>query len=205
MSIKNIYIIRHGETEFNKLNIVQGSGVDTELNETGHKQAGLFFDAYGHMPFDVVYTSALRRTHQSVNGFLQKGLEHIILPQLNEISWGVFEGKQQTESQRMVYWQMINQWNSGNIDAKIPEGESPRELQLRQQSALDTILNNPHQNILVCMHGRALKSFLCLMLNVPLTQMETFPHSNLCLYHVTINNNAFQLVESNNTRHLSLL
>jgi broad specificity phosphatase PhoE len=205
MSIKNIYIIRHGETAFNKLNIVQGSGVDTELNETGHKQAGLFFDAYGHMPFDVVYTSALRRTHQSVNGFLKKGLEHIILPQLNEISWGVFEGKQQTESQRMVYWQMINQWNSGNIDAKIPEGESPRELQLRQQSALDTILNNPHQNILICMHGRALKSFLCLMLNVPLTQMETFPHSNLCLYHVTIDNNAFQLVESNNTRHLSLL
>jgi probable phosphoglycerate mutase len=40
--MKKIYIIRHGETEFNKLSIVQGQGVDTSLNETGINQ-GLQF------------------------------------------------------------------------------------------------------------------------------------------------------------------
>ena len=33
--MKKIYIIRHGETDFNRMNIVQGNGVDTDLNETG--------------------------------------------------------------------------------------------------------------------------------------------------------------------------
>ena len=36
---KKIYIVRHGQTEFNKQSIVQGSGVDTELNEKGKWQA----------------------------------------------------------------------------------------------------------------------------------------------------------------------
>ncbi|HYG15236.1 MAG TPA: histidine phosphatase family protein, partial [Bacteroidia bacterium] len=40
---KTIYLVRHGETEFNRMGIVQGSGVDSELNETGRKQADLFF------------------------------------------------------------------------------------------------------------------------------------------------------------------
>lgn len=200
---KNIYIIRHGETEFNKQNIVQGSGVDTELNETGHQQAAHFFAAYKHIPFDVVYTSALQRTHQSVKGFLASGLKHIVLPELNEISWGVFEGKQQTESQRHIYWQMINQWNKGELDSKIEQGESPLELQQRQQKVIELLRNNTtDQNILICMHGRALKSLLCLLLNKPLTEMEHFQHSNLCLYQLTLSASGFQLVEANDTRHL---
>jgi probable phosphoglycerate mutase len=36
---KIIYIIRHGETELNKLGIVQGRGVDSELNDKGRDQA----------------------------------------------------------------------------------------------------------------------------------------------------------------------
>lgn len=205
MALKNLYIIRHGETEFNKLNIVQGSGVDTDLNEKGNKQADLFFSAYQNHPFDIVYTSALKRTHQSVKGFLESGLPHIALPELNEISWGAFEGKQQTEEQRLIYWETINQWNNGQLDVKIPEGESPLDLQQRQQKALEHILqNNNHEHILICMHGRAMKSFLCLLLDLPLTQMENFQHSNLCLYHVSYTGSGFELVSGNNTDHLTL-
>jgi broad specificity phosphatase PhoE len=203
MPKQHLYIIRHGETEFNKLNIVQGSGVDTDLNEQGNKQAELFYSAYCNHPFDIVYTSALKRTHQSVKQFLNSGLKHIVLPELNEISWGVFEGQQQTEAQRMIYWETINHWNSGSLDVKIPEGESPVELQQRQQRALQQILEDKtHEHILICMHGRAMKSFLCLLLDLPLTEMEKFQHSNLCLYHVSHTGNRFELVTGNNTEHL---
>jgi len=41
---KTIYFIRHGETEYNKLGIVQGSGVDSELNENGRAQAQAFYN-----------------------------------------------------------------------------------------------------------------------------------------------------------------
>jgi phosphoserine phosphatase len=200
---KNIYIIRHGETEYNKLNIVQGSGVDTDLNETGRKQASLFYESFGNHPFDKVYTSSLQRSQQSVAAFIQKGIPHLALSELNEISWGDFEGKAQSEEERTVYWKMIERWAQGDLDAKIPNGESPFEMQLRQKRALDKIMSGPEQEILICMHGRAMKSFLCLILNEPLTQMEKFQHRNLCLYQVQISPSSRLLIKGNDTSHLS--
>ncbi|MES2559340.1 MAG: histidine phosphatase family protein [Bacteroidota bacterium] len=202
MPSKNLFIIRHGETEFNKLNIVQGSGVDTDLNETGLAQAGRFYEIYRQHPFEAVYTSALKRSQQSVAGFLQSGIPHVIMPELNEISWGDFEGKPQSMEQRALYWEMINQWNAGNLDAKISNGESPLQMQERQRTALASMMAHPAKEILVCMHGRAMKSFLCLLLDVPLTRMEDFPHVNLCLYQVEYQNGMFRLVKHNDTGHL---
>lgn len=201
MPAKQIFIIRHGETEYNKLNIVQGSGVDTDLNETGIKQAKQFFDTYQSFPFDLVYTSALKRSQQSVAGFLQKGIQHVVMPELNEISWGDFEGKPQTLEQRALYWQMIHKWNAGELDAKIRNGESPIEMQERQKKIFHSIVESEAQNILICMHGRAMKSFLCLLLNIPLTQMDDFPHVNLCLYQLEYDDNSFSLLKHNNTDH----
>lgn len=204
MSNKNLFIIRHGETEFNRKNIVQGSGVDTDLNETGIKQAEQFYHAYMNYPFQVVYTSALKRSQQSVMGFLQKGIPHVVMAELNEICWGDFEGKEQTQEQKEIYWQMIRSWNAGNLDLGIPNGESPNQLQERQREVLKSIVANEAENILICMHGRAMKSFLCLLLNKPLTQMEEFQHTNLCLYHLTYSAPHFTLVAANNIEHLKL-
>lgn len=203
MGIKNLYIVRHGETEFNRLNIVQGSGVDMELNDTGKQQASRFFEAYYSHPFDVVYTSALKRSQQSVEGFIRQGIKHVALTGLNEISWGDFEGKQQTPEQKAVYWDMIHRWNAGELNAKIPNGESPLELQQRQREALDIILaNDAEKEVLICMHGRAMKSLLCLLLNKPLTEMELFVHSNLCMYRLSYNGKIFAMEEANVTEHL---
>jgi probable phosphoglycerate mutase len=57
---KTIYLIRHGETDFNRQGIVQGSGVDSDLNELGRAQAEAFFQSYQNVNFDKVYTSALK-------------------------------------------------------------------------------------------------------------------------------------------------
>lgn len=199
---KELFIVRHGETDFNRLNIVQGSGVDKELNELGHHQAKLFYEYYKHIPFQHVFTSALIRTHQSVAGFINSGIKHTIIPELNEISWGDFEGKLQTPEQKAIYWETVNLWNNGSLHAKITNGESPIEMQKRQKIALQHILNAEEELILVCMHGRAMKSFLCLMLEEPLTKMEQFQHTNLCLYHLQYDGNKFELLKANDTTHL---
>jgi probable phosphoglycerate mutase len=200
---KNIYIIRHGETEFNRQNIVQGSGVDMGLNNYGIIQAQKFYAYYKHITFEHIYTSALIRTQQSVSAFLDKGITHTVLPELNEISWGDFEGKKQNAEQKAFYQNLIEHWSKGDFHAKVPNGESPIEMQNRQLPAAKAILENTTaNNILVCMHGRAMKSFLCLILNKPLNEMERFQHTNLCLYQLQKKDNQIELIKSNDTSHL---
>ena len=53
---KEIYIIRHGQTDYNLKGIVQGRGVDSVLNETGEEQAKKFHEKYKEHDFDVVFT-----------------------------------------------------------------------------------------------------------------------------------------------------
>ncbi len=200
---KLIYIIRHGETEYNRLNIVQGSGVDTHLNEKGFNQAEKFHAFYKNIPFDKIYTSTLIRTQQSVQPFIDSGILYKKLPELNEISWGDFEGKTQTEEQKIMFYDVLKKWSMGELNEKIPNGESPLELQQRQSKALNYIMENTSEkNVLICMHGRAIKVFLCLLLNIPLTKMEEFLHTNLGLYILKFDGNKFELLKQNDTEHL---
>jgi probable phosphoglycerate mutase len=199
---KIIYLIRHGETEFNKLGIVQGSGVDKELNELGNLQASKFFEYHKDIQFDHIYTSALIRTQQSVLPFIERGHKYTKMPELNEISWGIFVGKQQNADERAVYWEVVNAWKNGNYSARITNGESAMDMQNRQLPAIEKIMSNTHEKcIIICMHGRAMKIFLCTLLNEPLSKMEEFEHSNLGLYLLEKNENGFQLLKRNDRTH----
>ena len=83
----NIYILRHGETELNNNNILQGSDIDCDINKFGRIQSDKFFKKYKKYPFQKIYVSQLKRTYQSVENFINLGLPYDILEGLNEISW----------------------------------------------------------------------------------------------------------------------
>ena len=180
---KTIYLIRHGETDFNRQGIVQGSGVDSELNELGHAQAEAFYQNYQHIPFDKVYTSALPRTHQSVKKFIESGIPWEQHAGLNEISWGVREGRVPNDQDNGYYKVLIDSWVSGGVDMQAEGGESPLQVIERQKPVIETILSRPHEEtVLVAMHGRAMRIILTMLLDKPLQEMDTFEHANLCLY-----------------------
>lgn len=202
---KTIYLIRHGETDFNKRGIVQGSGVNSDLNEMGRLQAQRFFQKYRQEPFDCIYTSTLKRTHQTVAPFTEMGLTHVQLKGLDEINWGIYEGKESPQFWEKDFPIISEKWRQGNVAYQIPGGESPQELQARQKSALNHILQQEHEKqLLICMHGRAMRSFLCLMLDVSLSRMDDFPHNNLGLYLLEYQDSRFELIRSNDTEHLEL-
>ncbi len=202
---KTIYIIRHGETDYNRKGIIQGSGIDSDLNETGRRQAQLFHEAYSSTEFEDVYVSGLKRTHQSVAPFTQNGKKHTVLEELNEINWGIFEGVKSNAQFQYRYHQIVQRWRRGFLDEPIEGGESPVEMFERQKRGLDLILKTTHSSpILICMHGRALRSFLSLMLQTPLKDMDDYPHSNLCLYVIEMNGNKGELKVTNSTRHLMI-
>ena len=60
MVTARIYIVRHGETQENHSGIIQGQ-LDTELNDTGRRQANLVARALQEIPFDFAHTSDLKR------------------------------------------------------------------------------------------------------------------------------------------------
>ncbi|MCX6352491.1 MAG: histidine phosphatase family protein [Bacteroidetes bacterium] len=202
--MKEIYLIRHGETEFNRMGMVQGCGIDEPLNLLGLRQAELFYKAYFHLEFDRVYTSALIRSQQSVDRFITNNISHEVYAGLNEISWGDYEGKVMSETQKANFFATINQWKTGDLQARLPNGESVVDVANRQNEVLNLLLTRTDEDrVLICMHGRAMKVFLCGLLGKSLNEMELFPHSNLCLYILKLNGNGkFELVLENNTDHL---
>ncbi len=204
--MKELYIIRHGETELNRLGIVQGRGVDASLNETGIAQAEAFFQKYNQVKFDKVYTSSLVRTHQTVKGFLDLGLPWEQLDGLDELAWGEWEGKVNTPESRLAFRAIVKEWQLGNYNAKFVGGESPNEVGVRLAKAMEHIKNQTTEEcVLICMHGRALRLLLCLLLNKPYTDMESFAHANTTLYSLKFDGHTFELIDANNTSHLENL
>lgn len=203
--IKTIYIIRHGQTDFNKRGIVQGSGVDTDLNETGLEQAKRFYVHYRDVPFKKIYTSSLKRTQQTVYPFLADGHSMEIIPELNEINWGIMEGAEPTPESHASFLETVEKWSRGELDVAVAHGETPLEMLERQKRGLSKIMSNAAEDIiLICMHGRAMRSFLCLLTGTELKKMDEFEHGNVCLYILdqTRNSEYFHIRVRNSRSHL---
>lgn len=201
---KEIYIIRHGQTDFNVKQVVQGRGVNSDLNATGLQQAQAFFDTYHPIDFDVVYTSKLKRTHQTVAHFLNKNIQHEIRENIDEIDWGIFEGVEHNPSLQKEYYDIISTWANGNLTIKIEGGESAQDLADRLIPFVQEIKNSTHKTILACTHGRTLRVLMCLLLNKPISAMDEFDHQNTCLYHLNYDGKSFTLIKENDIAHLQI-
>ncbi len=201
--MKEIYFVRHGETEFNKLGIVQGSGVDSSLNETGLQQAKAFFDYYGNLDFEIIYISALKRTRETVQNFIGKKIPTEEWKNINEICWGDSEGKESTPESRQEYLNMRESWSNGDIDAKMPGGESARELMERLTQFIEHLKTRPEKKILVCTHGRTLRCMMMLLKGEHPRAMEQYKHSNTGLFKVNFDGEKFDVELENDTRHLT--
>ena len=88
-----IYLVRHGTTEWNVKHMIQGRS-DTELNEAGRemaRQTGMKFISDG-LAFDFIYSSPLQRAFETAS-LLSPGSDIITDDRLLELSFGPFEGK----------------------------------------------------------------------------------------------------------------
>ena len=199
----NIYLIRHGETDYNVQGIVQGSGVDTDLNDTGRTQAGFFYEKYKTVPFDIALVSKLKRTWQTVQPFTERGLSQSIDARLNEINWGTHEGKKSTPESRIDYRRASTGWTNGNYNERTEQGESAAELAERLTDFLTDLRTRTEKNILLATHGRTLRCLICLLKNEPISRMEQYDHYNtgLVLAHYDAEN-GFAVSLENDIAHL---
>lgn len=200
---KTLYFIRHGQTDLNLKGIVQGRGINSPLNQTGRQQAQAFYQAYKEVPFDKIYTSTLLRTHQTVAPFMNDGIPMEELAGLDEISWGIYEGQPQNDHILSGFEELVMAWRNNQLDHAIEEGESPNQLVARQKHAMEYILGKAdEQQVLICMHGRALRVMLCHLTDLPVCQMDDFPHTNTALYVLEYESGEIKLIDHYNTKHL---
>lgn len=181
---KQLYIVRHGQTEYNKQKIVQGRGVNSDLNDTGRAQAQQFYEAFKHEKFDTIYASSLKRSQQSIAHFVRGGHSLNIRENLDEISWGKYEGQQLNEEMKKAFEQTRHEWYRGNTAIPTPQGESADELHQRVKDFLKEVTESEAQKILICSHGRTIRVMLCELTGIPIADMRTFDPDNLGLYQL---------------------
>ncbi|PWJ44810.1 histidine phosphatase family protein [Sediminitomix flava] len=199
---KYLYIVRHGQTNYNKSELVQGRQIDAELNEKGLEQASALFEFYKDKYFDKCYTSTLQRTWQTVDGFLQGDLKWEKLSGLDEMDYGAFEGNPIDDT----VMALNDAWNRGEVDAKAEGGESPQDVQDRQKEAISYIISQKEEkHVLVCMHSRAIRILLCLLLQKPLVEMKNYIPKNTGVTTVVYDEETqeFSLEDFNRVDHLA--
>lgn len=113
--MKKLVLIRHGESEWNKLNLFTG-WMDVDLSEKGHneaKEGGRLLKAEGY-DFDVCYTSYLKRAIHTLNHVLDE-MDRAWLPvikswKLNERHYGDLQGKNKSEAAEKFGEEQVKLW-----------------------------------------------------------------------------------------------
>lgn len=119
-----LVLVRHGESEWNKLNLFTG-WTDVDLSEKGHeeaKAAGKLLKAEGY-DFDVCYTSYLKRAIHTLNHILDE-MDRVWLPvnktwKLNERHYGALQGLNKSETAEKYGEDQVKIWRR-SFDVKPP-------------------------------------------------------------------------------------
>lgn len=199
-----VYLLRHGQTDYNAAHVVQGGGIDSRLNATGRQQALAFYRRHRTASFRALHSSALRRTQETLAPFREEGYSLQVHAGLNEYHWGVFEGRPFDEALQKEIAPIREAWAAGDFDYRVPGGESPREVWERAHAALQTIVEeNTNGNVLICTHGRMLRIILSNLVGAGLHEMQNIRHHNAALNVLRKTTAGFAAELLNDTSHLS--
>lgn len=204
MSITDLFIARHGETEYNRLNKIQGRGIDEPLNELGRRQAAALVYCLKDHPIDVVISSSLRRSRESAEPVAKAlGVEVLSYSELDEMNFGTIEGKPFVDT--LPYLQQIQStWQSGQTTHPLEGGESPQQVYDRASSRVQKLLQEHAQKtMLFVLHGRLIKILLSQWLGYGLHQMDKVEHSNCSVNHLRWDGKSYNPVFLHKTDHLS--
>lgn len=159
-----LYMIRHGETEWNVKKRFQGQS-DIPLNNEGRKIARITAKALADVPFTRVYTSPLKRAYETA--IIMRGTRDIPViedARIMEIGFGVYEGACFSEEDYGVSGtEFLKFFNEPEAYVPPKGAESIEKLQKRTGDFLDEITHNKdieHETILISTHGAALRGLL---------------------------------------------
>lgn len=180
-----IYLIRHGQTDWNVAKKIQGV-TNIPLNETGIDQAkkvgDMFFEKKDVYPVDVIYSSYLDRARVTAETLADRlGLSATVFEGFHELNLGGFEGLSWPEVE-VKYGPVYDKWYKDRQYAKIPDGgEAYNDAYLRCREAVRKIvqLNPDAKGIAVVSHGGTIFATIAAITGTPFEDMGKYPLGNL--------------------------
>lgn len=166
--LKTLYLIRHGETEWNDQWRLQGQR-DIPLSSKGILQAKKAAESLQNKDIDVIYCSDLSRAVQTAEIISagRKGGEIQVYKtkKLREISFGDWEGKKFEEISQQEKEHYLR-WLQDPVSCAVPGGESMDAVKQRVMHFVEGILKNNDKNIMVVSHGGPVKIMISQVLNM---------------------------------------
>lgn len=174
-----ILLARHGETDWNRAGRFQG-WADPGLNETGRAQARDLAAQLAVVPFDAVYSSDLRRAHETALLVAEPhGVPVVTDRGLREIDVGSWSGLTRAE-----------------IEERFPgmehhDGESRENHLVRVLEAVERIAQaHPGERVLIVSHGGSLRALRRHAVGEPV-----HPLPNCSVYELRFRDGAFTTVD----------
>lgn len=147
-----LYIVRHGETDWNKQHLLQGD-VDVPLNETGIDQANKVKELLENKPIDLCISSPLSRTYNTAKIISDNKYEIITDSRLIERGFGELEGKSVSNYDTHLYWNYQLNINNQGI-------ERIQDLFHRVEEFYQELKKNySDQTVLIVTHGAIVRAF----------------------------------------------
>ncbi|KAJ2746009.1 hypothetical protein GGI20_001711 [Coemansia sp. BCRC 34301] len=191
MVLVNMFFARHGQTDANAQQLLQGSGLNGPLSAIGRQQASALGEGLRDENLDMVVASGMERAMETARHVLKhhKDLTMVTDARLNEISWGIMDGVS-FKTADPVLDPVISRWNSGDFDAKVENGESINDCRRRLLAAVSDILREvrrgSHRNVFVCMHGRVLRVLMAALVDKDMRMMKHYTHTNCCYHQISV-------------------
>lgn len=165
-NITTVYIVRHGETEFNAKEIMMGYTVDSALTKKGKEQARRTAEELSRIHFDAVFSSDLLRAKRTAEIItLERKLAIKTTQALREKCYGRYEGKTY-EVFRSALRELLEKYeklsDKEKLHFRLEEGmETDAEAGARFITFIREIaVAYPAQIILLVSHGDVIKYFL---------------------------------------------
>ena len=197
-----IYIVRHGQTEWNLLGKTQGHG-NSDLTQKGIEQAELLADSMTKYPIDYIYSSDLGRAYQTAEIIGNKlNIEVEKTEALREMNFGTWEGriiKDIIEEDPELY----KMWRNEPHLAKIPQGETLSQIKERTDAFIKEI-NEKYdgKHIVLVTHSLCARIMLLSFLDSDVKNIYRINQANTALNIIELRDYGPVVMKMNDTTHI---
>jgi broad specificity phosphatase PhoE len=199
-----IYLIRHGQTDWNIQGRIQGSH-DIPLNETGRSQAELLAKGMDSRPVTRIFSSTLTRAMETAERISSRQkVEIYSMPQLIEVEFGKWEGMTWDEIME-AYPKEYKLWTLSPNEASPPGGETQDQVISRCVLAVGEILRitGGREDVAIVSHGATIAYIVSYMMrNHPEVESIIVENASITTVNYSPLTEDFMLFEMNDTSHM---